>query len=60
MSDSAIQSCDDIKAKVAENPEDEQTRSLLVKRAIDLGCVEHIPDDWTFEVEDSNGDGTEQ
>ncbi len=57
MSDSAIQSCEDIRAKVAENPEDEQTRSLLVKRAIDLGCVEHIPDDWTFEVEKGTDGG---
>ncbi len=59
----AIETEEDVIAAVRQKPEDEHTRSLILKKSIDLGCVQHIPDDWVFDVwdiepvtkEDDNG-----
>lgn len=51
-SESEPQNCDDMKTAVAKTKEGENGRKrYLVKRSVELGCVEHIPDDWEVEVE---------
>lgn len=46
------QSCEEIKAAVAKTDENEKGRQqLLIKRSVELGCVEHIPDDWGVDVD---------
>jgi hypothetical protein len=45
------QNCDDLKAAIGKTKEGEKGRQqYLVKRSVELGCVEHIPDDWEVEV----------
>lgn len=46
------QNCDELKAAIAKTGEQERGRqSYLIKRSIDLGCVEHIPDDWEVQTD---------
>jgi hypothetical protein len=41
------QNCEELQAAIAKTGENEKGRQqYLIKRSIDLGCVEHIPDDW--------------
>lgn len=59
----AIESCEDVRAAVAEKPEDPVTRRHIIKQAIDHGCFDAIPDAWEIELESTeekdDGDGTE-
>ena len=44
--------CEALKVAVAKTGEKEIGRQqLLVKRSVELGCVEHIPDDWELKIE---------
>jgi hypothetical protein len=50
-SQSEPQNCDDLKTAIAATKDDEKGRQqYLVKRSVELGCIEHIPDDWEVEV----------
>jgi hypothetical protein len=43
--------CDQLKAAIAKTGDGEKDRqALLIKRAIELKCVEHIPDDWGVDI----------
>lgn len=45
-------SCEEVKAAVAKTDENEKGRQqLLIKRSVELGCVEHIPDEWGVDVD---------
>jgi hypothetical protein len=49
-----LQTADEVRAavekeKTAEKP-DQGMRHYLIKRSIELGCVECIPDDWGMKV----------
>jgi len=45
------QNCDELKTAIAKTGEGEKGRQqFLVKRSIELGCVEHVPDDWEVEI----------
>jgi len=44
-----VNSCEELKTAVPKANEEAEKR-YLIKRAIDLGCVDHIPEDWTLEV----------
>lgn len=45
------QNCDELKTAIGKTkPEERGRQRYLIKRAIDLGCVEHIPDDWEVEI----------
>jgi hypothetical protein len=47
--------CAEVRAAIAKcDSSNERHKRYLTKKAIDLGCVNDIPDDWTMEV--SNGD----
>lgn len=49
--ESEPQDCDQLKAAIEKTKEGEKGRQqYLVKRSVELGCVEHIPDDWEVEV----------
>lgn len=57
----AIETCEDVRTAVAENPEDPVTRRHIIKVAIDNGCFDAIPDAWEIELEATetdDGDGT--
>jgi hypothetical protein len=46
-SHSEPQDCAQLKTAIEQTKENEQGRQqYLVKRAVELGCTEHIPDDW--------------
>lgn len=48
----SIENCDDVRSAVAKHEEwDKAEERLIIKKAIDLGCVDAIPDDWAVEVE---------
>lgn len=50
-SESNPESCDELKAAIAKTGENEKGRQqFLVKRSIELGCVEHVPDNWEVEI----------
>lgn len=53
---SEIQNCDQLKAQISKAETREEQRACIA-RALELGCVEHIPDDWGIEV--SHGRGRE-
>jgi hypothetical protein len=44
-----VNNCDELKAAIGK-ADGETEQRYLVKRAIDLGCVDDIPDEWTVEV----------
>lgn len=45
------ENCDQLKAAIAKTGENEKGRQqFLVKRSVELGCVENIPDDWEVEI----------
>lgn len=48
-----LHNCDDVKQAVAkcqrENPNDQGEQRAIIRQAVDLGCTEHIPDDWGLE-----------
>lgn len=51
-SESEPQDCAALKTAIANTKEEEKGRQqYLVKRSIELGCVEHIPDDWSVDVD---------
>jgi len=44
-----IKDCDSVKAAVAQeksSPVGGDRERYIIKRAVELGCTEHIPDDW--------------
>ena len=45
----APQNCDDIKNEVAKKPFRPGERAYLIKKAIELGCTDSIPDSWSIE-----------
>jgi len=46
------ENCDELAAAIKKTGDNEQGRQrYLIKKAIDLGCVEHIPDHWAVEIE---------
>ena len=55
MPTSEITSCDELKTAIdVENKSDKPDtpmRHYLIKRGVELGCVENIPDEWTMEVQ---------
>lgn len=52
MADDEINDCDELKAAIDKHePGNAGEQRALIKRSIELGCVEHIPDDWGVEVE---------
>lgn len=59
-----IESCDDVKNAVADyhrSPGGGETeRAFITRRAVDLGCTQHLPEDWRLvKVEGEDDDGTE-
>lgn len=44
-----VNNCEQLKAAVPKADGDAEQR-YLIKRSIDLGCVDDIPEDWTVEV----------
>lgn len=50
MPDEEIKSCDDVAAAVkkvrAGKESDPGEERYIIKKAVELGCTEHIPDDW--------------
>jgi hypothetical protein len=51
MSDTPIENCEQLKDAVANHTEgDVAEERYLLKRAVELGCVNEIPDDWGVEV----------
>lgn len=52
MADEEISSCDELKAAIDKHdPGNKAEERALIKKSIELGCVEHIPDEWGVEVE---------
>jgi len=55
MSDEAErepEDCEQLKTAVAKTGDNEKGRQqLLIKRSIELGCIEHIPDNWGVEID---------
>lgn len=49
-----INDCDGVKAAVAQASSPAEERAIIA-RALELGCVEHIPDDWGIEVSSDGG-----
>lgn len=49
-----VQTCDDIKAQVAKAPTELRRRQYLIKKAIDFGCSQHIPDEWEVDINVGN------
>lgn len=51
---SDVQNCDQLSSAVATEAKSDtpspETRKELIAKALELGCVEHIPDDWGIEV----------
>lgn len=51
--DKIPENCDEVKAAVGATEEHDKGRQrILIKRAIDLGCVVHIPDSWEVKVDE--------
>jgi hypothetical protein len=48
-----VKDCTDIKARIDAGVEDARVRRYLIKRSIDFGCVQLIPDEWEVEVENN-------
>lgn len=49
--ESTPENCDDLKAAVKNTVDtDKKRQSILIKKSIELGCVEHIPNDWQVDV----------
>ncbi len=42
--------CAEVREAVAKKPTEQDERRLIIKKAVDNGCVREIPDDWQFEV----------
>lgn len=55
MAASEIEDCDGLKTAIdeynAKGEHNQAEQAALLKRSIDLGCVDHIPDDWGVDVE---------
>lgn len=51
--DKIPENCDDLKGAVQNTVETDKARQrVLIKKSIELGCVEHIPDSWEVEIHD--------
>lgn len=50
-----ITDCQQLREAIARtDPSNESHKRFLTKKAIDLGCVKDIPDEWTMEVSRDN------
>lgn len=45
-----IENCEQLRAAIKAHDGDRDRQRYLLKRAIDLGCVEDIPDEWGIEA----------
>jgi hypothetical protein len=44
--------CEELKEAIHKTGDEEKGRQqYLIKRAVELGCVEHIPDDWEVKID---------
>jgi hypothetical protein len=49
--DTDVTSCDELKTAVAATKDEERGRQrVLIKKSIELGCVEHIPESWEVDI----------
>lgn len=47
------ENCDELKSAVSATQDSDKGRQrLLIKKSVELGCVEHIPDSWTVEIDE--------
>lgn len=49
-----VENCEQLSTRIdaaKQQTDNADERRYLVKRAIELGCVEKIPDEWGIEVE---------
>jgi hypothetical protein len=47
-----INNCEELRSAIQSwDGKDKGRQRYLLKRAIDLGCVEHVPDDWGVKVD---------
>lgn len=45
-----VETPEELKAAVAANPTSHEERAYLIKRAIELDCVDEIPESWGVDV----------
>lgn len=45
-----IETREDIIAAVKADTGDKKIRRHIIKRSIDLGCIDDVPDDWELEL----------
>lgn len=51
------ETCDELKQAVAATGEQDQARQqVLIRKSIELGCVEHIPDNWSVSIDDGTNE----
>lgn len=47
-----IENCDQLKSEVSATKDNEVGKQkYLIKRAVELGCMEHIPDNWGVDLD---------
>ena len=46
-----IETCEDVQRVVQTNPQNPAVRRYTIKRAIELGCLDSIPEQWELEIE---------
>lgn len=52
-SDAIPEDCDKLKGAVAATADHDRGRQrVLIKKSIELGCVEHIPESWEVDIDD--------
>lgn len=45
------ENCDEMKTAISKTEDTDKARQrLLIKHSVELGCVEHIPDNWEVDV----------
>lgn len=53
------QNCDELRAAIAATGENDHKRQqYLIKKSVELECVEHIPDDWSVDVNAGTSQGS--
>jgi hypothetical protein len=51
VEESEPKDCEQLKTAIAKTEQEEKGRQeYLIKRSVELGCVEHIPDDWSVDI----------
>lgn len=47
------ENCDELKSAVSVTEDSDKGRQrLLIKKSIEFGCVEHIPESWEVDIVD--------